>query len=94
MAEPQVRFAMAPVIALARSEAMKTAALATSWRVGSLPSTVPFSMYVRASAASSGHVSGIRKIVEELVERDARGEVIQERLDGDAGSRENWRAAN
>jgi hypothetical protein len=33
MIEPQVRFAMVPVIALARLEAMKAAALATSARV-------------------------------------------------------------
>ena len=44
MIEPQVRLAMVPVIALAQSEAMKTAALATSSRVGSRPRTVPFSM--------------------------------------------------
>ncbi len=50
---------MVPVIALARSEAMKTAALATSSSVGSRPRTVPFSMYVRASGASADHVSGM-----------------------------------
>jgi hypothetical protein len=50
---------MVPVIALARSEAMKTAALATSCRVGRRPSTVPFSMYVLTSSASAVHVSGM-----------------------------------
>ncbi len=58
MMEPQVKFAMVPVSAPARSEAMKTAALATSSRIGSRPSAVPFSMYVLASVASAGHVSG------------------------------------
>jgi hypothetical protein len=40
MIDLQVRFAMIPVIALAQSEAMKTAALATSARVRRRPSGV------------------------------------------------------
>jgi hypothetical protein len=61
MIEPQVRFATAPVTALARSDAIQTAALATSSSVGRRPSAVPFSMYVLTAvlSASTVQVSGM-----------------------------------
>src|SRR4029453_5650218 len=49
--DPQVTLAMTPVIALARSDAMMTAASATSDRSGRWPSKVPLLAWARNSSA-------------------------------------------